>query len=304
MILKGQNFRILTYNAIGDRWQVIGMSTNCTVTINSNTEDASHKDIVGMAANPAVVSNNWSVQVDSLDMADVSAMLTAIKNNTQFKLRWDETQTMDNQALNPQTYGRMGMAYLNDATFQFDNRTNATKGLQFTGSGQLSATDSSDVDEDGYTPGSFTKGQFVRLFLASDNTANPVTVLGSALTLALHVSVTLEEVSTKDTDGNWQVQEPTGISYDISTSALIRGGDTITSSVGAKGLADLEEIQEDGEPVKWQIANVSGANQRTKGTIIASGSALIQNLQIQGPNRQNAQYTASLVGVGAFSVGS
>ena len=304
MILKGQNFRILTYNAIGDRWQVIGMSTNCTVTINSNTEDASHKDIVGMAANPAVVSNNWSVQVDSLDMADVSAMLTAIKNNTQFKLRWDETQTMDNQALNPQTYGRMGMAYLNDATFQFDNRTNATKGLQFTGSGQLSATDSSDVDEDGYTPGSFTKGQFVRLFLASDNTANPVTVLGSALTLALHVSVTLEEVSTKDTDGNWQVQEPTGISYDISTSALIRGGDTITSSVDAKGLADLEEIQEDGEPVKWQIANVSGANQRTKGTIIASGSALIQNLQIQGPNRQNAQYTASLVGVGAFSVGS
>ena len=304
MILKGQNFRILTYNAIGDRWAVIGMATNCTVTINSNTEDASHKDIVGMAANPAVVSNNWSVQVDSLDVADVSAMLTAIKNSTQFKLRWDETSTIDNQALAPQTYGRMGMAYLNDATFQFDNRTNSSKGLQFTGSGPLSATDSGDVDEDSYTPGSFTKGQFVRLFLANNNTATPVNVLASALTLALHVSVTLEEVSTKDTDGNWQVQEPTGISYDISTSALIRGGDTITSSVGAKGLADLEEIQEDGEPVKWHIANVSGANQRTKGTIIASGSALIQNLQIQGPNRQNAQYTASLVGVGAYSVGS
>lgn len=304
MILKGQNFRILTYNATGERWNVIGMATNCTVTINSNTESAEHKDIVGMAANPAVVSNNWSVQVDSLDVTDVGAMLTAIKNSTQFKLRWDETSTIDNQVLNPQTYGRMGMAYINDATFQFDNKTNSTKGLQFTGSGPLSTPDSADIDEDGYTPGSFTKGQFVRLFLASDNTATPVTVLGSALTLALHVSVTLEEVSTKDTDGNWQVQEPTGISYDISTSALIRGGDTITSSVGAKGLADLETIQEAGEPVQWQITNVSGANQRTKGSSIARGSALIQNLQIQGPNRQNAQYTASLVGVGAFTVGS
>ena len=304
MILKGQNFRIMTYNATNEHWKVIGMATNCTVTINSNTEDASHKDIVGMAAYPNVVSNNWSVQVDSLDVADVGAMLTAIKNNTPFTLRWDETMTSDNQGLNPQAYGRMGMAYINDTTFQFDNKTNSTKGLQFTGSGPLSTPSSFDVDEDTYIPGSFTKGQFVRLFLASDNTATPVTVLGSALTLALHVSVTLEEVSTKDTDGNWQVQEPTGISYDISTSALIRGGDTITSSVGAKGLADLEDIQEAGEPVKWQIANVSGANQRTKGTIIASGSALIQNLQIQGPNRQNAQYTASLVGVGAFTVGS
>jgi hypothetical protein len=298
MILKGQNFRILTYNAIGDRWAVIGMATNCTVTINSNTESAEHKDIVGMAANPAVVSNNWSVQVDSLDVADVGAMLTAIKNSTQFKLRWDETSTGDNQALNPQTYGRMGMAYLNDATFQFDNRTNSTKGLQFTGSGPLAATDSMDVDEDGYTPGSFTKGQFVRLFLASDNTATPISVLGSALTLALHVSVTLEDVSTKDTDGNWQVQEPTGISYDINTSALIRGGDTITSSVGAKGLADLEDIQEAGEPVKWQIANVSGDNQRTKGNQIAQGSCIITSLTLNGPNRQNADYTAQLTGYG------
>jgi predicted secreted protein len=193
---------------------------------------------------------------------------------------------------------------LNDGTFQFDNKTNSTKSLQFTGSGPLSTSDSADIDEDGYTPGSFTKGQFVRLFLANNNTGTPIKVLGSALTLSLHVSVTLEEVSTKDTDGNWQVQEPTGISYDISTSALIRGGDTITSSVGAQGLADLEDIHEAGEPVQWQIANVSGANQRTKGTVIASGSALIQNLQIQGPNRQNAQYSASLVGVGPYTVGS
>lgn len=304
MILKGQNFRILTYNSTTEHWKVIGMATNCTVNLGINQEDASHKDIVGMAANPTVVSKNWSVQVESLDVADVGAMLTAIKNCTPFTLRWDETGTSDNQTLDPQPYGRQGLAYLNDGTFQFDNRTNSSKNLQFQGTSAITTPALGDVDEDIYTGAAYTKGQFVRLFLGSDNTATPASVLGSALSLSLHVSVQLESATTKDTEGDWEVQEPTGLSYDISTSALIRGNDTITSSVGAKGLADLETIYEAGNPVKWAIANVSGANQRTKGAVIASGSCLIQSLTLNGPNRQNANYQASLLGVGAYNVGS
>jgi hypothetical protein len=118
------------------------------------------------------------------------------------------------------------------------------------------------------------------------------------------VSVTLEEVSTKDTDGNWQVQDPTGISYDISTSALIRGGDTITSSVAAQGLADLEDIHEAGEPVQWQIANVSGANQRTKGSVLCSGQARLTSLAINAANRQVATYDTTLSGYGDLTVGA
>ena len=44
MTLKGQNFRI--YNGAS----VIGMATGCTVTLNSNTDDANTKDDVGMAS--------------------------------------------------------------------------------------------------------------------------------------------------------------------------------------------------------------------------------------------------------------
>ncbi|MGX8697575.1 MAG: phage tail tube protein, partial [Prevotella sp.] len=80
--------------------------------------------------------------------------------------------------------------------------------------------------------------------------------------------------------------------------------DTITSAVGAQALADIEEIYEAGTPVKWQIANVSGDNQRTKGSIICSGSCLLTQLSIQAPNRQNATYQATLQGYGAYSVGS
>ena len=48
--LKGQNFRILTYDTTESKFKCIGMATNCTVTLNGNTEDASTKDDVSNAA--------------------------------------------------------------------------------------------------------------------------------------------------------------------------------------------------------------------------------------------------------------
>lgn len=297
MTLKGQNFRI--YNGAS----VIGMATGCTVTLNSNTDDANTKDDVGMASKPTVISKSWSVSVESLSVADVGAMLTAIKSLTPFTLMWDESSTTDNQTALGATFARTGTAYLNDCTFNFNDRENSTKSLQFTGIGPLAevaTTPSTTV----LAAGSYTKGQFVRLFLSSDNTTTPAAVIAAAKQLSLHVSLTLEDATTKDTTGDWQVQEPTGLTYDISTTALMRSGDTITSSVAGKTIADLEDIYEASNPVKWQIANVSGANQRTKGAVIASGSVIIATLTLNGPNRQNADYTANLNGYGAYTVGS
>lgn len=298
MTLKGQNFRIF----LGDK--VVGMATNCTCTLTGNTEDASHKDLVSMAQAPSVVSKSWSVSVESLDVTDVAAVLTAIKNLTPFTLKWDETAITDNQTALAASYARTGTAYLNDVTFTWDDRTNATKSLQFTGSGPL-AKIVGEPETDVITPSTtYTKGQFVRLFLGSDNTATPSKVIAAAKQLSLHVSMTLEDATTKDTDGDWQAQEPTGLAYDISTTALIRSGDTITSSVAAQSLPDIEEIYEASLPVKWLIAPVSGANQRTKGTTIVSGSVVLTQLTLNGPNRQNADYSASLSGFGPYEVGA
>ena len=295
MTLKGQNFRI--YNGAS----VIGMATGCTVTLNSNTDDANTKDDVGMASKPTVISKSWSVSVESLSVADVGAMLTAIKSLTPFTLMWDESSTTDNQTAEGATFARTGTAYLNDCTFNFNDRENSTKSLQFTGIGPLAEVATTPT----ITPvaaGSYTKGQFVRLFLSSDNTTTPAAVIAAAKQLSLHVSLTLEDATTKDTTGDWQVQEPTGLTYDISTTALMRSGDTITSQVAGKTIADLEDIYEASNPVKWQIANVSGANQRTKGAVIASGSVIIATLTLNGPNRHNADYTAQLNGYGDYSV--
>ena len=119
-----------------------------------------------------------------------------------------------------------------------------------------------------------------------------------------HVSMQLEDATTKDTTGDWQVQEPTGLSYDISTSALVRSGDTITSSVAGKNLSDISSIYEASAPVKWLIANVSGDNNRTKGAVIASGSAIITQLTINAANKQNATYDTQLSGYGIYTVGA
>ena len=301
MILKGQNFRILML--AGSDYKCVGMATGCTVTLTSNTEESSTKNDVGMAAKPTVVSKSWTVSVESLDVTDAAAMLTAIKSLTPFTLMWDETSTTDNQTGEQAAFARTGQAYLNDATFNFNDRENSTKSLQFTGSGELSKITTTPTYEP-VDASVYTKGQFVRLFLSSDNTTTPAAVIAAARQLSFHVSMSLENATTKDTPGDWQIQEPTGLSYDISSTALMRGNDTITSAVVGKSLADLEDIYEAGTPVKFQIANVSGDNQRTKGAVIVSGSVIIATLTLNGPNRQNADYTTALNGYGAYTVGA
>jgi predicted secreted protein len=299
--LKGQNFRICIFDSTAEKYKVIGMATGCTVTQTNNTDDASHKDIVGAAAMPTVTSKSWQVSCDSLNVADAAAMLTAIKSMQPMTLMWDETSTSDNQTRAKATFARKGSAYLNDVTFNFNDRENSTKSLQFQGSGPLQTVATSESTE--VIPlGSYTKGQFVRLFLSSDNTAAPSTVIAAAKSLSLHVSLTLEDATTKDTVGDWQIQEPTALSYDISTGALMRSGETITSQVGAKTLADLESIHEAGTPVKWKISNVGGDNNRTASSTIVSGSVVLTQLTINGPNRQNADYTAQLNGYGDYTV--
>jgi predicted secreted protein len=306
MYLKGQNFRILVND--NGTYKVVGMSTSCTVNLQTNTEDANTKDDVGLASKPTMTSLGWNVQVDSLNVLDAGAMLTAIQNFTPFTLLFDVVSSSDNQT--PEVAGlyRVGQAYLADATFTFNDRENSSKSLQFQGTGPLSSHHSTPQYAT-VAAGTYTKGQFVRLFLAGDTdtaSTEPSKVIAAAKQLTLHTSLTLEAKTTKDTTGNYDLQEPTGLSYDISTTALVRTSDseTITSTVLGQELNDIEAIYEAAKPVRWQIANVSGANQRTKGTIIASGQALVTSLAISAPNRQDATYTAQLTGYGAYTVGS
>lgn len=297
MTLKGQNLRIFRGTA------VIAMSTNCVVTLTNNTDPSDTKDVVGLASQPTVVSQGWQVQVDSMDVSDVAQLLTAIKSLSTFTLMWDETSTTDNYTAVGAEWARTGSAYITDFTATFNDRENSVKNVTFSGNGKLEKIATTPSTAPASTQ-AFTKGQFVQLFLGSDNTATPSAVIAAAKQLSLHVALQLEDSTTKDTDGNWVIQEPVGLSYDISSQSLVRSGDTITSQVAGQTLAELEEIYEAGTPVKWQIANVSGANQRTKGAIIVSGSCIVTQLQINAAVKTNASYQISLAGFGAYTVGA
>ena len=294
--LKGQNLRIIADSA------VVAMATNCTINLTTNTEESSTKDDVGMASKPSVVSNGWNVQVESMDVTDIATLLTAIKSNHSFLVVWDETSGAHNATPAKAALNRAGYAYISDFTASFNDRENSVKNIQFTGSGPIQHLANITAAFD--SPEVFTKGQFVRLFLSSDNSTVPAKVIAAAKTLQLHVTTQLESATTKDTDGDWEVQEPVAISYDITTDALVRSGDTITSAVLAQDLASLESIYEGAVPVKFLIANVSGDNQRTKGSVIMSGSVILSQLAIQAQNRQNATYTATLTGYGDYTVGA
>lgn len=298
--LKGQNIRVLLQD--GTKFKVVGKSTNCTVTLTGNSDDASTKDDTGMASKPEITSKSWSVQVESLDVTDTAAVLNAIKSLTPFTLIWDETNTDDNQTAQAENYSRRGTAFMNDVTFSWNDRENSTKQLQFAGSGPLEKLSTAPDMEIVTVDGAYTKGQFVRLFLGSDNSAVPSKIVAGAKSLSLHISMTLEDATTKDTEGDWQVQEPTALSFDISTNALVRSADTITSTVQGQNLASIEDIYEAGTPVRFQIANTSGANNRTKGAIICSGSVVITQLTLNAPNRQNATYDTQLTGYGIYTV--
>ena len=300
--LKGQNLRILTIDETNNKAKCIAMATSCTITLTGNTDSAETKDDVGMASKPTITSKSWSVQVESLDVSDAGAMLTAIKSLTPFTLMWDQTLETDNQTYDEASFARQGKAFINDLTLNFNDRENSAKSVQLMGTSGITTISTPTIEM--VTANSYTKGQFVRLFLGNDNTTTPSAVIAGAKTLSLHVSLSLEEATTKDTTGDWVIQEATGLSYDISTNALVSSGDVITSQVGGQSLDNLEAIYEASNPVKWQIANVSGANQRTKGAVIASGSVVISQLTINAANRQTATYDAQLQGFGPYTVGS
>lgn len=298
--LKGSNLRILEQTG-SSNIKVIGMARSCTITLNGNAEDLRTKDDIGNSQRPIITSMGWSIQVESLEITNITDLLTIIKNGGIFNLRWDETALADNQTAQNVTFGRRGTAILNDLSLTFNNREVSVKNLQFTGQGAISTLNDT-MSTDVQPIGTYTRGEMVRLFLSSDNSAAPTAVIAAARQLTLHISATLEDATTKDTVGNYVVQEVTGISYDISTTALVRSGESISSQVPGKDLAAIEEIYEAGNPVKWKIANVSGNNNRTAGSIICSGSAVITNLQINASVGTAADYTAQLQGYGPYAV--
>lgn len=125
------------------------------------------------------------------------------------------------------------------------------------------------------------KGQNLRIAVDGETIA-------LATNCTVNINAQLESASTKDDTGDWQVQELTGMSWDVSTDALF----SATNDTGASGISIIDSLLA-GASVNVALSLVGATN-----TILLEGEAWISSISINAPNRQNATYTAQFQGTG------
>ena len=148
------------------------------------------------------------------------------------------------------------------------------------------------------------KGQHIRLFIVGGTAGSPTNeVIAMATNLSFHGSMQTENSTTKDdSDASgavWDKNEVTGRSYDISGSALVAAGTDSAAKTFADMLASVNDVV-----VNWKIAMASGENNRTMGTVIASGSAKLTRCEATGQVGNQTTYSYTLNGFGPLTAGT
>ena len=289
MFKKGQNYRIFINGA------VVAEETTCTVTKGVETEDAQNKDLAPDSssgqiggAQPVAMYKNMTFQVEAQG-AGAKALFTralALMNYNGGSVGYAETSGSStagehNRTATSVTYVK---AICNDLVINTPNRQPITCTAQFT---VIPGTASGSGDSAASATIPTLRGEFLRLFLVDGSTNTPI---AAATNCSLHLSLSMEDATTKDTTSTatvgYKSQEPTQVNYDLSSDCLYDGG----------GLADLIE----GNQYTWKLAAASGAGQQAidDNDVLASGTAMLTNHITNAPVGQNITYNASFTGIG------
>lgn len=136
------------------------------------------------------------------------------------------------------------------------------------------------------------KGQNLRLLIGGKCVA-------FATSCTVHVSLNLEESSTKDSTNNYTEQTPTGISWDMSCDALYS---VDTDATGVNGINALDTVLAQ-QRVQVQFEQTHGEKNRVavSGGAVYSGYAWVNDISINAANRQNTSYTIQLTGDGELA---
>ena len=131
--IKGQNFRLLKDGS------VFPEATNCSITLQGNSEDTSTKGTEGMFNQEDVVSNQWSAQVDTKqsETAQLRSIISMFVEAQPVPIGWYQTEGSGNATPQKASFARKGQALLNDFTMNFNDRETVNVSLQFQGTGGL-----------------------------------------------------------------------------------------------------------------------------------------------------------------------
>jgi hypothetical protein len=115
-----------------------------------------------------------------------------------------------------------------------------------------------------------------------------------------HLSASLEDSSTKDSVGDWQEQEVTGLSWDAQTDSLVTLEDNGTNGELPQDLLGLIINK---TKVTLTFDQTAGTNNRVaqNAAIKRTGEAYVTDVTITAQNRQNSTFSAKLTGTGPLS---
>ena len=142
------------------------------------------------------------------------------------------------------------------------------------------------------------KGQNLRVMVGTASGSEKCIAMATNATF--HVSATLEDSSTKDSVGDFQEQEVTGLSWDAQTDSLITLEDNGTNGELPQ---DLLSLMINKIKVHLVFDQTAGTNNRVaqNSAIKRSGWAWINDISISAQNRQNSQLTVQFTGTGPLS---
>ena len=129
------------------------------------------------------------------------------------------------------------------------------------------------------------KGQNLRISIGS-----PAKCVAFSTSCTYHLSATLEDSSTKDDAGGFQKQEVTGMAGDISCDALY-SVDADANGVNGEDALDLLLA---GQEVDVEFSATTGDKNRTATGNKYTCKALVNDISINAPNRQNVTYSIQM----------
>ena len=142
------------------------------------------------------------------------------------------------------------------------------------------------------------KGQNLRVMIGTASGSERC--IAMATTATFHVSATLEDSSTKDSVGDFQEQEVTGLSWDAQTESLV----TLTDN-GTNGELpqDILSLIINKTKVHLVFDQTAGTNNRVgqNSAIKRSGWAYVNDVSITAANRQNSTISVQFAGTGPLA---
>ena len=124
--------------------------------------------------------------------------------------------------------------------------------------------------------------------------------IAMATSCQFHISAQMEDASTKDSVGDFQEQEVTGLSWDAQTDSLVTLEDNGTNGELPQ---DILSLIINKTKVTLTFDQTAGANNRVgqNSVIKKTGQAYVSDVQITAQNRQNSTMTVQFQGTGALS---